>query len=246
MRASGLDDGDTVPAVLYLHGGAYVEEITPFHWDFLAKIAKKTGIEIWVPIYPLAPVHTYMETFSLLENTYKKMLSNHSAGDITFMGDSAGGGLAVALCQSLPELDFPQPKQLILFSPWIDATMTNPNISQFADVDPMLNSDILVGAAQRWAGEETGLIGDSLPLTSKLWDWRISPIYGELSLLPRVELYAGTREILLPDILRFNSLLREAGVGSTLHIGHGCNHVYPLFPTPEAKSAIKEICEMLK
>ncbi|MBQ7222392.1 MAG: alpha/beta hydrolase [Bacteroidales bacterium] len=231
--------------ILYLHGGAYVEDITLFHWDFIAKIAKKTGAEIWVPIYPLAPAHTYRETFTLLEKTYDQILDSHRPSEVFFMGDSAGGGLAVALCEMLPGLSLPQPRSLILLSPWIDATMTNPNITQFADVDPMLNADGLMVAAQCWAGEDTEIAGGVPPEDSMLWDWHISPIYGEYSVLPRVELYAGTREILMPDILKFNTLLREAGVTSYLHIGHGCNHVYPLFPTPEAKEAIKRICSQI-
>ena len=77
--------------VLYLHGGAYVNEIEKLHISFCDKLAEKVNATVFAPIYPLAPNHTFEETYDIVENLYDLLLKFNKP--ISIMGDSAGGGL---------------------------------------------------------------------------------------------------------------------------------------------------------
>ncbi len=90
-------------AILYLHGGGYIEQPSVFHWLFLGKIAKETKATIFVPIYPKAPNHQYNESFDKVLPIYEWILRTFGKDNITLMGDSAGGGFALALAQLLLE-----------------------------------------------------------------------------------------------------------------------------------------------
>jgi acetyl esterase/lipase len=89
----------TAHIIIYLHVGAYVEEITLPHIIFCDKLAKKTHPTVSTPIYPLAPNHTFEETYQIVENLYELLLKFEKP--LTVMGDSAGGGLSAAFCEYL-------------------------------------------------------------------------------------------------------------------------------------------------
>lgn len=110
--------------ILYLHGGAYVNRITSQHWHFLARIVEALDCKITVPLYPLAPEHTFDETYEFVLPIYNEQKPQ------VIMGDSAGGGLALSLCQYLKEQQLPQPEKVIAISPWLDMTMENPGIQK--------------------------------------------------------------------------------------------------------------------
>lgn len=231
--------------VLYLHGGAYVHEIISYQWKMVTDIAKRSGVEVYVPRYPLAPAHTFARTYELLDELYSLLLTIYEPENIIFLGDSAGGGLAVAYCQTLVEKGAPLPGKLVLLSPWVDLTMSTPGIGQFESSDPMLSRSGLLVYARAWAGEDYSAYSSPPEADSKLRDPQLSPIYGEMRGLPQTHLFAGTREILLPDALKFYSLLKDADVPSMLYLGHGCNHVYAAFPSKEGKTARKTIARLI-
>lgn len=231
--------------VLYLHGGAYVNEIISYQWKMVSDIAKRSGVEVCVPRYPLAPAHNFARTYELLDELYSLLLTLYEPENIIFLGDSAGGGLAAAYCQTLVEKGSPLPGKLVLLSPWVDLTMSDPGIGQFESIDPMLSGPGLLVYARAWAGEDYSSFSRPLEADSKLWNPMLSPIYGEMRGLPRTHLFAGTREIFLPDALKFYSRLKEAGVPSMLYLGHGCNHVYAAFPSKEGKAARKTIARLI-
>lgn len=231
--------------VLYLHGGAYVHEIISFQWKMVTDIAKRSGVEVYVPRYPLAPDHHYAQTYELLDELYSLLLTLYEPDNIIFLGDSAGGGLAAAYCQTLVEKGRPLPGKLVLLSPWVDLTMSNPGIGQFESIDPMLSGPGLLVYARAWAGEDYSSFSRPLESDSKLWNPLLSPIYGQMRGLPQTHLFAGTREIFLPDALKFYSRLKEDGVSSMLYLGHGCNHVYAAFPSKEGKAARKTIARLI-
>ena len=82
--------------ILYIHGGAYMAEVTKDHWDFIKKIVEDTNATVIVPDYPLAPKYTYKEVFNMMEPLYKEIISKVDMEKFIVMGDSAGGGLALA------------------------------------------------------------------------------------------------------------------------------------------------------
>ena len=219
--------------VLYLHGGAYINDATSYHWKLCDKLAQRVNAEVVFPIYPLTPKHTWDETFAMLTELYGEILAGN-AGQVVIMGDSAGGGLAVAFCEYLSELGIRQPDQMILLSPWMDISMSNPEAADYEDADPMLSAYGLIEMGKCWAGD--------LDLT----DYRVSPIYGDISALKNVSLFVGTREIFYPDVTKFYSMLQDQGIASELYVGAGMNHVYPTYPIPEAKEALEQICTILE
>jgi acetyl esterase/lipase len=146
------------------------------------------------------------------------------------MGDSAGGGLSLAITEKLKADGIRMADELILISPWVDVAMDNPTIEAFTEVDPWLWPDSVRVCGRMWAGEAgTG-------------DWHVSPIYGDLSGIVHVTVFTGTKEVILPDTLRlFEKLDRNAD--NKLIVGDGMMHVYPLMPIPEAHQAQQEIFE---
>ena len=218
-------------AILYLHGGGYINQITPAHWFFVDRLCRETGAEVVVPIYPLAPAHDYDEAYTLLTALYEGMCGRYGADAITLMGDSAGGGLALGLAESLPELGLDQPANLVLISPELDLSMRNPEIDDYFDKDPLLAPWGLAQIGDIWA--------DGDDITS----YRLSPINGDVSCLRNVLLLAGTREIYYPDCAKLAERLVSAGVRSDLVIGKGMNHDWPLLPVPEARKARERIVD---
>lgn len=219
--------------ILYLHGGAYINDPLSYHRNLCDKLAQELNAEVVFPIYPLAPNHTYEETIDMLTQVYADIIDDVDV-PVTIMGDSAGGGLSAAFCEYLNEIGLEQPDNMILLSPWLDISMSNPAMAELEDADPMLSVDGLVKIGKLWAGE--------LPLD----DYRVSPIFGDFSALKNVTLFVGTREILYPDVTEFYELLQAQGISSKLYVGENMNHDYPLFPIPEANTAFEQICNAVR
>ena len=219
--------------VIYLHGGGYISTAVSAHAWLVDHLARRTGADVVMPLYPLTPHHTWQEAHRLVLDLYRRTVAENPGKRIILMGDSAGGGLAAVIALSLAEAGDTQPDELVLISPWVDITNTNPDIADYVDADPLMAPEPLAEIGRSWAG--------STPPT----DWHLSPIYGDLSSLKKVTTFVGTREILLPDNALFHAKLLEAGVDSTLHVGEGLNHVYPMFPTPEGRRARRDLVRLV-
>ena len=217
--------------ILYLHGGAYVNEIDPVQIAFCDRLAKKTGAAIFAPIYPLAPNHTYEETYPIVEKLYDLM--SELEKPVTIMGDSAGGGLSAAFCEYLAANEMEQPDNLILISPWVDVSMSG-DYEDYRDLDPMLGIGALPKIGEMWAGN----------LDMK--DYRISPLFGDVEGLSPTTIFVGTHEVLYPDIIKFHDKLKDNGVDVDLIVGEEMPHVYPIFPLiSESKEAFNQIVDII-
>ena len=216
-------------AVLYLHGGTYISQISGLHWLFADKLCRDTGAEVCVPIYPLAPAHDHDEAYSLLVDLYEGMVNRYGADKITIVGDSSGGGLAAGIVETFGHYDLPQPAQLVLVSPMLDISMRNPQIHEYFDIDPVLAPWGIAQIGDLWAD------GDDVTLP------RLSPINGDVSILRNVTTFVGTREIFYPDCVKWDEKLEAAGINHKLVVGVGLNHNWPLSPIPEARVARKQI-----
>lgn len=215
---------------LYIHGGAYVHEITPSHVRFCDNLCVKGNVSVVAPIYGLAPNHTWKDAYAFISSLY---LNECEAGKpIIVMGDSAGGGLAAGFIQQLSQNNMKLPEKVCLLSPWVDITMPS-DYSALEKVDPMLGVPGLIEMGRVWAGE----------LDTK--DPRVSPVYGDMSAFPNCMLFVGTREIFYPDVRRFHEILKQAKRPVGLVVGAGMNHVYPLYPISEANKALKIVLDFL-
>ncbi len=220
--------------LIYLHGGAYCEPPLLPHFMLCDRISAETGYEIAFPLYKRAPDHTFVEAYAFLESYYRRLLETVRPENIVLMGDSAGGGLALAFCQYLNEIRLQQPARMILLSPWVDVSMDTPFPAALDRVDPNLQYDFLKIAGQNWAGEYD------------VHDYRVSPVYGNLKNLAPMTVYYGTHENLLPDARIFKKKCEAAGADLDYREYENMNHVFVVYPIPEAKKAQNEIIALLK
>lgn len=219
--------------VLYLHGGAFLDQPTSNHWHFLDTVARTTRAEVVVPLYPLAPVHHWKEAYALLDVLYDKIVQKYGAENVTLMGDEAGGGMAAGFAEQLLQKGKLQPNHLILISPWMDITFSNPLASAIQPHDPLLSTHGMEKVGRLWAN---GCDPN---------DYHLSPVNGEVRGLHNVLVFAGTREILYPDARLFLERVRATGAHAEFVEGRGLNNNYPLYPIPEATRAIEKICNAI-
>ena len=220
--------------ILFLHGGAYILQPSMMHFTLVHKIAKAIDAKVVFPIYPKAPKHQYRETYGKLEQLYRGLLEeNTNPNSIIFMGDSAGGGLSLGFAIYLKELSLPQPKELVLFSPWVDIATDNPEIASYEPFDPILKQSGIHEVAKFWAGEDL-----KQPL--------VSPLFGDLSGLGRISIYIGMHDILYPDNRLLHEKLLKEGIDHRYIEREKMNHVYVGLPIKEARVDIQELIEELR
>ena len=220
--------------IIYTHGGAYTQPLVIIHWFIIQELIRNLGATVTVPIYPLAPEYTHRDAFPFLKRVYQKVLDDFPAHKIVLCGDSAGGGLALAQAMHYRDLGLPIPHHIVLFSPWLDITLANPSAAELEPQDTLLGIPGLVQCGLWWAA------GDD-PRSPLL-----SPIYGDLVGLPPIELFIGTKELLLPDAQKLNALATEAGVILNLHQFPGAFHVFVAATfTPEAKHVFSQLTHVL-
>ena len=198
-------------------------------WSLVARVAVATSTRFTVPIYPLAPLGVAEHVVPAATNLAAEIIGEAGADHTALMGDSAGGGMTVAVAMQLRDRGLAAPYHTVLISPWLDVTLTAPDIPALAAKDPFLAPPGLVAAGELYRGE--------LPAE----DPRVSPINGDFSGLGPITLFSGTHDILNSDAKRFVPLAREAGVSIDYHEAPGMLHEYPLFPIPEAKRARQTI-----
>ena len=221
--------------LLYLHGGGYGGGSARSHSELAARLARAAGAVAVLPEYRLAPEHSYPAALDDAIAAYRALLGDldGDAARIVLGGDSAGGGLAVALCVLLRDAGEPLPRALALLSPWLDLTCTSPSWdSRFAG-DPVLDHSLRNAAERYLDGADAH-------------DPLCSPLFADLSGLPPALVLVGTHEILYDDAVSFADLATQAGSKVELEIGHELIHVWPIFPiTPEAVAATARIGRFL-
>ena len=214
--------------VFYIHGGGYEHDFSQFHWLFIRKIVERTDALVIAPAYILIPFGTYRQAFDLIMPVYNDYTKQHPEKKIILMGDSAGGGLALALAEQIKMEGGRIPDELILLSPWADIAMENPEMKEYEPKDPWLSRPWLSVCARYWA--------DDLDLH----DYRVSPMFGDLKGLSHVTVTVGTHELFYPDITKLYGML-DQDASNELITGQEMIHVYPLVPMPEAKEADEKI-----
>ena len=216
-------------AVVYLHGGGYVQPIAKQHWDLIGKIARETSSTVFVPRYGLASRHNVDDALGFLELVRKDV-----AGlglPVVIAGDSAGGGLALAIAQQSSWQQMT--KRLILIAPWVDSEWSYEDFERYERRDPWLLSQSLRYIAIVWSNR-----GDYKRV-------EVSPLRGDMRGMPATSIYVGDYDLLYKDCLVLKEKLDATGVQNTLHFEPGALHVYPLIPSHEgiraSRSLIAEI-----
>ena len=186
--------------ILYLHGGAYYANINTLHWRLIEQLVLKTNARVIVPDYPLSPESVCEEVYQFMDELYKRLINRYPDKRTAFMGDSAGGGIALGFAQKIKNEEVKQPVEIILFSPWLDVSMSNPDLIVFEKDDKILNVKALKMAGKNYAG--------SLEVS----DYRVSPINGNFNDMARVTIFTGTKDLLITDARRCKQLCDEEGI----------------------------------
>lgn len=229
------EEADNDGVLIYLHGGAYLNPPASQHWGFWDKLSREADITIIAPIYLKCTNYTAEESHAAMMDFYLNTVKKYEGKKIYIGGDSSGGGFALSLAQQLREKDTVQPSEIILICPWVDLTMTNPDMEDYYKIDAMLGnlccSDMIT---ELWRGDK------------ELTDPMISPLFGTFDGLGDITIFIGTREVLYPDTILLYEKMVEAGADVTLHVKEGMSHVYPIFPIPEATEARGIIADIIK
>lgn len=216
--------------VLHLHGGAYLMGSPATHRGLAVALARTARAPVLLPRYRLAPESTYPAAVEDALAAYRWLLDTGIPPErVAISGDSAGGGLALALLLSLADAGLPRPAAYVGLSPWTDLAATGLSLHERDARDPWLTADLVEPAARAYAGDA--------PLT----DPGISPLYGDLSVLPPTLVHVGSEEILFDDAARLVVRAREAGVDASMGRFDGMWHVFQAFPLPEARQSLREI-----
>lgn len=200
--------------ILYFHGGSYVAEATKQHWEFIEQMVKDTGATVILPDYPLTPKYTYKDVFQMVVPLYKEMIEKIDIKYLVIMGDSAGGGLGLALEEKLGEENLPMPGKTILISPWLDVRLNNPEIDEVQKVDKQLNKETLRLAGIAYSSDDG------------INSYLVNPIEGDLSKLKNVSILTGTHDILNPDVKVLQKRAEKVGVQINVKEYEQAGHIW--------------------
>lgn len=220
--------------IFYLHGGGYAFNIVFVHWAMIKKLIKATGASATVPLYPLAPEHDWSQSYPVVMQAYERAADKYGAENITIMGDSAGGGYSLGLAQMLRDQGKPMPGKIILLSPWLDATGSDPLQQELEKHDVLLSVQGAQTAGQFWAGEGND------PAT-----FPVSPLFAAIDKLPPIALFSGSHDVLYADALRLKEKADAQEIDIALHVGEEMQHVWMLLPIREAKLAQAQIIDFI-
>lgn len=236
MQVFTLNDQKSLKqkVILYIHGGAWTNQPLSLHWLFMDKMAQSLNAKVIAPIYPKVPHFNHHDTFQKMLNFYKEILKTvESSNQLTIIGDSAGGNIALGLVQLLKQNHLPQPQDIILLSACVDMSLENPQILEYEEKDPMLASEGMEVITKIWAADKD------------LKDPLISPIYGDFQGLGKITHFIGTHESLYPDAIKFDEQLTEQGIDITTFVYPQMNHVFAVMPISEALDAQQKIMNII-
>jgi acetyl esterase/lipase len=234
LRPHGAGDKGRV---LYLHGGAYVFGSTVTHRGIASAMAAASRQDVLNIDYRLAPENPFPAALDDAVAVYRALMQMHPGQPIAVAGDSAGGGLALALALRARDEGLQPPSALALMSPWTDLTLSLPTHQSKANVDPYFpDSALLKGAAASYAA--------NTPLNNPF----LSPLFADLSGLPAVMIHVGEREALLDDSTVLAKKINAQGGAATLRVFPQMWHVWQLLAgrMPEADASLAELGDFVQ
>jgi epsilon-lactone hydrolase len=219
--------------LIYFHGGGYFACSAKGHRPVTVAFAER-GFRLFAPDYRLAPEHPFPAAVDDAMAVYAA-LQQQGTRDLVVSGDSAGGGLALALVHALKQRNVDLPAAIAAFSPWTDLTNASGSMRSNRQRCAMFNTgNFEYGAANYLHGADP-----TDPLAS--------PLYGDLRGFPPVLLHVGKNEMLRDDSVRFAERARAAGVDVRLKIWPVVPHCWQLAykAMPEAVQSVREAAEFL-
>lgn len=233
LRAPGCREDR---ALLYFHGGGYILGSVHSHRDLIARLSAASGARALALDYRRAPEHPFPAPVEDAVAAYRWMLDQGLRPEnVALAGDSAGGGLVAAALVALRDRGAPLPAAGVLLSPWVDMEAQGDSMKTRADVDPMVQRELVLGMAETYLGG-----GDPR-------DPLAAPLHADLSGLPPLLIQVGDHETLLDDATRLAKAARGAGVSVELEPWERMVHVWQIFAKelPEGRLAIERIAAFL-
>lgn len=225
--------------ILQLHGGGYVAKIKNSYYTMATYYCDAgDGISVLSPDYRVAPEDPYPAALEDAVASYQWLLDRGFKGEqIIVVGDSAGGGLAMALTMYLRDHDMPLPCGIVAMSPWTDVTASGESYTLNYELDPLFGNS-----------KETMIYENEYAGNHDKKDPYISPIYGNFRQFPPMLIQVGSTEMLLSDSITAASMADIAGVEVRLSIYDDMFHVFQMAGKllPEAKRAWDEVEQFLK
>ncbi len=243
-RVAGLDAEWLQPkermdgkVLLYLHGGAYVLGSCDSHRHLVSHIAGSAGIQALLPEYRLAPEHPFPAAIEDAVRVYTALLDDGvDATDIIVAGDSAGGGLTMAMLLSLSSAGLPQPALGCLLSPWLDLAAEGESMQSRREEDPWFSPEDFPHVTRHYCDDSQR----KLPL--------VSPVYADPAGLCPIYIQVGDHEILLSDSRRLADNVRAAGGSVELEVWPDMWHVFQAFVLvmPESRAAVDKLAARMR
>jgi acetyl esterase/lipase len=217
------------PLVVYCHGGGYIVGGLASHAPFCSRLGSALRARVLFVDYRLAPEHPFPAAFEDGLAAWARAIGM-AGGKVFLAGDSAGGGLALAVAQAAIARELRAPDGLILFSPWSDLTLSGKSLSANAATDAMLSMKILTRMRDYYlAGQEPG-------------GKRDSPLFDANVKLPPVMVVYSESEMLRDDATRLVKKLKLGGTEVTAMAVAGVPHVFPLFKmVPAGRQVLKRV-----
>jgi acetyl esterase/lipase len=215
--------------ILHFHGGGYMVGTEPLYRDFTWRIGAAACAPVLYFDYALAPEHPFPAALDDAVKVYRWLAARFDPRRIAVVGDSAGGGLALATLCRLRDEGFSLPGAAVAISPWTDLALTGESLTSNAAADPMIDAAALPPIAQAY-------LSGADPRNPYA-----SPVYAEASGLPPTLIQVGGDEVLRDDAVRMAASLKAAGCKVEIEIWPRMPHAWPLYARilPEGRKAIE-------
>jgi monoterpene epsilon-lactone hydrolase len=222
--------------IMYLHGGGYQIGSLDSHHNVMARLSIASGCSVLGLSYRLAPEHRFPAALDDALAVYRWVLGWLASARVAVCGDSAGGGLAVALMAAAREDGLSLPAAGALMSPWVDMLALGQSYVENSSTDPVTSRSMILLMAKAYLGRH----GDPR-------DPRASPVLADLQGLPPLFVQAAEQEVLLDDAATLVRRAQAAGVDAELRIYPGMIHVFQLFAgqLDEADDALTDMAMFL-
>ncbi len=229
-----LVNNNSEKLLLFVHGGAFISGPAKHHWDSLKTIYTKTNYSIWLCNYPKAPENNIEVISKNIDSVYSKALELYDSKNIVLMGDSVGATLVTTLTQRLILSNKLLPSQIILISPVMDSSLTNPDIDAIDNKDVMLSKKGVLSSKR--------LCSHGIDLKDPI----ISPLYGNFNNFPKTTIFIAEYDIVYPDQKLAIEKILNANIDLEVIEGKRMPHIWPLLPVmKEAKLALNDIIKTL-